>query len=177
MIGLALLLLGGCDAGYSSDRPAPPRADLTRETRPTLHKPVPDFSLVDLKGNRVSLGDFRGKVVVLNFWATWCGPCKVEMPAMEALYRDLHPEGLVILAVSIDPQGAVVTRPFQQAWGLTFPILHDPDYRVGSLYGARTLPMTFVIDRRGVLRHRIFGARDWNSAEARSLIHSLLAER
>ena len=134
----------------------------------------PAFQLLDLKGNQISLSDYSGKVVLLNFWATWCAPCRVEMPAMESLYQDLHEEGLEVLAISIDPQGMVVTRPFQEAMGLTFTILHDSDYRVGSAYGARTLPMTYLIDRRGIIRQRIFGARDWNGMDARQLIRNLL---
>lgn len=137
---------------------------------------APNFKLQDMDGRMTSISDFRDKVVFLNFWATWCGPCRVEMPAMEQLYRDLKPKGLEILAVSTDPQGRAVTRPFHEALGLTFPILHDSDYRVGSSYGARTLPMTFLVDRQGVIRHRIFGARDWNGQEARQLIRTLLQE-
>jgi peroxiredoxin len=134
----------------------------------------PAFQLVDLKGNQITLSEYRGKVVLLNFWATWCAPCRVEMPAMETLYQDLHKEGLEVLAISIDPQGLVVTRPFQEAMGLTFTILHDSDYRVGAAYGARTLPMTYLIDRKGIIRQRIFGARDWNGMDARQLIRNLL---
>ncbi|UCE63013.1 MAG: TlpA family protein disulfide reductase [Nitrospirota bacterium] len=134
----------------------------------------PAFQLLDLKGNQISLSDYNGKVVLLNFWATWCAPCRVEMPAMESLYQDLHKEGFEVLAISIDPQGMVVTRPFQEAMGLTFTILHDSDFRVGAAYGARTLPMTYLIDRKGIIRQRIFGARDWNGMDARQLIRSLL---
>jgi peroxiredoxin len=131
---------------------------------------------MDLEGAVHSLPEYQGKVVFLNFWATWCGPCKVEMPAMEALYQDFQSQGLEILAVSVDQQGAVVTRPFKEAMGLSFPILHDLDFQVGLSYGARTLPMTFVIDRTGVIRQRVYGARDWNSPEARKLILELLQE-
>ncbi|MDX1411599.1 MAG: TlpA disulfide reductase family protein [Nitrospirales bacterium] len=134
----------------------------------------PAFQLRDLKGNQISLSDYNGKVVLLNFWATWCAPCRVEMPAMESLYQDLQKDGLEVLAISIDPQGMVVTRPFQEAMGLTFTILHDSDFRVGAAYGARTLPMTYLIDRKGIIRQRIFGARDWNGMDARQLIRSLL---
>jgi peroxiredoxin len=135
---------------------------------------APDFHLRDLQGRTISLSQFRGKVVLLNFWATWCGPCRIEMPAMEQLYRALSRKDFEILAVSTDPQGAAVTRPFQRDMGLTFPIVHDPDMRTGLMYGARTLPLSFMVDRQGVIRKKIFGARDWDSSEARELIRMLM---
>lgn len=135
---------------------------------------APNFMLRDLDGNIISLSQLRGKVVLLNFWATWCGPCRVEMPAMEQLYRTLPRGQFEILAVSTDPQGVAVTRPFQKQMGFTFPILHDSEYRVGLAYGARTIPITFMVDRQGVVRQKIFGARDWDSPEARDLIHTLM---
>ncbi len=137
--------------------------------------PAPNFQLYDLRGRLVTLSDYRGRVVLLNFWATWCGPCRVEMPAMEDLYREFNRRDFEILAVSTDQQGAAVTRPFSEEMGLTFPILHDSDFRVGVAYGARTLPMTFLVDRRGVITHRIFGARDWQSPEGRQLINKLVS--
>ena len=139
-----------------------------------LGEPAPNFRLRDLNGHSVSLSDLRGKVVLLNFWATWCGPCRVEMPAMEELYRTFSRNDFEILAVSTDAQGASVTRPFQQENHLTFPILHDADYRVGLTYGARSLPMTFMVDRQGIVRHQIFGARDWAAAEAHQLVQMLM---
>ncbi|MGE3977873.1 MAG: peroxiredoxin family protein [Nitrospira sp.] len=135
---------------------------------------APNFQLRDLHGNMMSLSQLRGKVVLLNFWATWCGPCRVEMPAMEQLYQTFPRREFEILAVSTDSQGAAVTRPFQKQMGLTFPILHDSEYRTGLVYGARTLPITFMVDRRGIVRQKIFGARDWASPEARELIHALI---
>ena len=120
------------------------------------------------------MSDMKGKGVLLNFWATWCGPCRVEMPGMENLYQRLQSEGFEILAVSTDPQGVAVTKPFQEAHRLSFPILHDSDYQVGSLYGVRTLPMSYLVDRHGIIQHQVFGAREWNSEKARSLIGKLL---
>jgi peroxiredoxin len=137
-------------------------------------EPAPNFQLRDMNGRTVSLSDLRGKVVLLNFWATWCGPCRVEMPAMQRLYRAYDRKDFEILAVSTDAQGASVTRPFQQENQLTFPILHDADFRVGLSYGARTLPMTFMVDRQGIVRHHIFGARDWEAPEAHQLVDMLM---
>jgi peroxiredoxin len=176
-IGIVCAVLG-CDSGYSKSPPAdtPPASPVAYTGRPSVGTPAPDFRLTDLQGKSVALSDYHGKVVLLNFWATWCGPCRVEMPAMEALYRSMQSKGLEILAVSVDQQGTAVTRPFQEAMGLSFPILHDQDYQVGLTYGARTLPMTFAIDRNGVIRQLIFGARDWNSPEARSGIEKVLEE-
>ncbi len=135
---------------------------------------APNFQLRDLDGAVVTLAQLRGKVVLVNFWATWCGPCRVEMPAMEQLYRTFSRNDFEILAVSTDAQGAAVTRPFQQEMGLTFPILHDADFRVGLAYGARSLPMSFVVDRNGLVRQKIPGARDWIAPEAKELIKTLL---
>lgn len=135
---------------------------------------APNFLLKDLEGFHVTLDQFRGKVVLLNFWATWCGPCRVEMPAMEQLYRTFSRKDFEILAVSTDPQGPAVTKPFQQEMGFTFPVLHDANFQIGLRYGARTLPMTFLIDRHGIIQKRVFGARDWNTPEGRRLVQSLI---
>jgi peroxiredoxin len=176
ILAILALLLSGCDdaappaAGGAS---APAGTTTTRKVL-QLGDPAPNFQLRDLDGRLVSLEQYRGKVVLLNFWATWCGPCRVEMPAMEQLYRSLSRRDFEILAVSTDPQGAAVTRPFQRELKLSFPILHDADFRVGLTFGARTLPMTFLIDRQGVIRERIFGALDWHSPEATRAVQMLM---
>ncbi len=173
-----LCALLGCDSGYSGSPPSetPSSRPAAYQGRPSIGTHAPDFRLKDVDGNAVSLSEYRGKVVLLNFWATWCGPCRVEMPAMEALYRSMKSKGLEILAVSVDQEGSAVTGPFQKSMGLSFPILHDRDYQVGLIYGARTLPMTFAVDRNGTIRQVIFGARDWNSPEARRGIEEVLKE-
>ena len=176
-LGMLVVLSGGaCDSGYSDGLQEEPSGNLValRQSRPAIGSMAPDFQLIDLQGTWQALSDHHGKVVLLNFWATWCGPCRVEMPSMEILYQDLKKEGFAILAISSDPQGSIVTRPFVASKSLTFPILHDSDYRVSGSYGVRTLPMSFLIDRDGALVHRVFGARDWNSPEARELIQGLL---
>lgn len=176
LAGAFLLATVGCDA-----EPTDPSSQASAETSPVLERVVPtvgttapNFQLWDLDGKPISLSQYQGRVVLINFWATWCGPCRVEMPAMEQLYRQFNGKGFEILAVSTDQQGVAVTRPFKESLGLSFPILHDSDYRVGITYGARTLPITFLVDRQGLIRHRIFGARDWGSQEARQLIQTLL---
>lgn len=144
---------------------------------PRVGRMAPDFSLLTLDGREMRLSDYRGHLVFLNFWATWCGPCKVEMPAMEKLYREFRPKGFAVVAVSSDPEGAAVTRPYRDSLGLSFTIAHDPDMLVSRLYGVRSLPVTFLVSRDGIISHQIFGARDWNDAEARSGIRDLLGSR
>ncbi|GJL62506.1 MAG: hypothetical protein NPIRA04_11600 [Nitrospirales bacterium] len=179
MVGAVCVLaaLMGCDSGYSSGLSDVSSKDHPLQVKrgwPTIGSSSPPFTLKNMDGKPVSLSDFSGKVILLNFWATWCGPCRVEMPAMEALYREMRTQGLEIVAVSVDAQGTEVTKPFQEAMGLTFPILHDPEYEVGLAYGARTLPISYVIDRKGIIQHRVFGARDWNGQEAKKMIQALL---
>jgi len=176
LVGAVLLLAVGCDAQQSESAAEPQPELLQVQMRQALRvgDPAPEFRLWDMDGNDVALSGQRGKVILLNFWATWCGPCRVEMPSMELLYREFSRQDFEILAVSTDPQGVAVTRPFRDSIGLSFPILHDSDFRVGVTYGARTLPMTFLIDRQGIITHRIFGARNWGGPEAKEMIRDLV---
>jgi peroxiredoxin len=169
--GLLLLALAGAVFSAADDARV---TSIAQRGAVKPGEPAPNFQLRDMNGRTMSLSDLRGKVVLLNFWATWCGPCRVEMPAMERLYRTYDRKDFEILAVSTDAQGVAVTRPFQQENHLTFPILHDADFRVGLSYGARTLPMTFMVDRQGIVRQHIFGARDWEAPEAHQLIELLM---
>ncbi len=153
----------------------PPDSVLT-ET-PRVGHLAPDFRLPTLDGREIHLSDYRGHVVFLNFWATWCGPCKIEMPAIEKLYREFRPKGFAVVAVSSDSEGAAVTRPYRDSLGLSFTIAHDPEMLVGRLYGVHSLPMTFLVNREGVITHQIFGARDWDDTEARSGIRQLVQSR
>ena len=124
-----------------------------------IGKPAPDFVLEDLDGNLVRLSDFRGKTVVLNFWATWCPPCRAEMPALQATYdQRLAQDDFVVLAVDLlfeDSAGAVAD--FVDDFELTFPVLLASEESVVRRYGVRGLPATFFIDRDGVLRDRALG--------------------
>ncbi len=175
---LVLPLMVGADVlmGVSAGAQVAPTV-VAKGATPAVGDLAPSFRLKDLAGETVAFDQFRGVVVMVNFWATWCGPCRVEMPAMEALYQMFPRKDFQILAVSTDAQGAAVTRPFQQELKLTFPILHDADFHVARSYGAHLgLPSTFLVDRQGVIRHRIPGALDWQAPEAVSAVRKLIQE-
>jgi peroxiredoxin len=133
---------------------------------------APGFSLPDLDGAPVSLADQRGKVVLLNFWATWCKPCEDEMPAMQRLYEGLAGTDFEMLAVSVDEEDSVV-RAFQERLGITFPILHDPAKRVSEAYQTYRYPESYLIDREGRVLARYIGPRDWDAAVYRDRIWRL----
>ncbi len=137
---------------------------------------APAFALPALDGPTVGLEGSRGNVVLLNFWATWCPPCRAEMASMEELYRAYRDRGLTILAISTDAGGAQVVEPFVQARGLTFPILLDPPGVVANRYAVRGLPTSYLVDRDGTIVSREVGARDWAGASARRLVERVLAE-
>jgi cytochrome c biogenesis protein CcmG/thiol:disulfide interchange protein DsbE len=136
---------------------------------------APDFSLPDLGGKKQQLSDYRGKVVFLNFWATWCKPCKEEMPSMEALWENFKNEGFVMLAVSMDR--VTTTKdipPFIESLKLTFPILTDSWGQTDKRYKLMGVPETYLIDQNGILREKIIGPRDWTSRENMDVIVRLL---
>ena len=135
---------------------------------------APSFTLPDIDGKMVKLEDLRGKVILLNFWATWCGPCTLEMPSMEELYREFNDQGFEILALSSDFQGSRVTKPFKEQYELTFPILHDLEQDVNATYRIRSIPASLLIGKDGVITYRVPGARDWYSDKARGMIQQLL---
>lgn len=123
---------------------------------------APDFSLPDLEGNIHRLSDYRGKVVFLNLWTTWCPPCRMEMPAMEKLHRRLRGRDFVMLAVSADEGGEDAVAPFVAELGLTFPVLLDPGGRLSPRYGVTGYPETFIIDRAGQVVNHTIGPAEWD---------------
>jgi len=135
-----------------------------------------DFTLQRLSGGSVSLSSLRGSVVILNFWATWCPPCRTEMPSMEILYQRYKNQGLEMLAVDLREDADTVRR-FIQRNGYTFPVLLDLDGRVGGIYGIQSIPTTFIIDRDGMIIGRVVGSIYWNTAEMFAAIESLLNNR
>jgi peroxiredoxin len=144
--------------------------------RPAEPSAAPDFTLMTLEGRPAQLREFRGKLVLLNFWATWCAPCLHEMPSMERLYQTFKETEFALLAVSMDRQGGEVARPFVENLKLTFPVLLDSTSEVGRQYGVRGLPTTYLIDPDGLLIGAVIGARDWHRTEAKALIAGLLRQ-
>ncbi len=140
-----------------------------------IGKPAPDFVLSDLNDKAYRLSDFRGKVVFLNFWATWCKPCREEMPSMEVLYKNFEKDGLVIMAVSIDR--VTTTKdipPFVKSLNLTFPILVDSWGKTDKPYKRMGVPETFLIDREGIIREIVIGPRDWTRLDSLQVLMRLL---
>jgi len=140
-----------------------------------IGKPAPGFTLNDINGKKVSLSDYKGNVILLNFWATFCGPCKEEMPSLNNLYAALKKDGLIVLAVSIDDSEKPV-QSFIRAKAITFPVLIDKDQQVYfEQYGVLGLPTSFIIDRDGIVRDKILGDRPWDSKDMKEKIGMLLS--
>jgi peroxiredoxin len=140
-------------------------------------KSAPEFTLSDINGKKVSLSDFKGKVVLLNFWGTWCGPCTAEMPSLNNLYAAFKNDGFVVLAVSIDPSERPV-RSFIEAKGISFPVLMDPDKEAYfDLYAVFALPTSFLIDRKGMVVEKFLGDREWDSPDIKNKIADLLKKK
>lgn len=137
--------------------------------------PAPDFSVVDLHGQAVRLSAFRGKVVMLNLWTTWCPPCREEMPSMERLYTKLRGRDFQLLAVSEDEEGRRAVEPFVQTMALSFPVLLDPEHQVGERYEVTGYPETFLIDRSGRVVQHVIGPRDWTAPEWVAALEGLIA--
>lgn len=119
--------------------------------------PAPAFEVSTLDGDTISLDGLRGNVVLVNFWATWCGPCRLEMPAFEQVWRERKADGLVILGLSTDVTGAAAVREFATARDITYPIAMAPRMTIRDFGGIRALPTSFLIDREGRIRHQVTG--------------------
>ena len=182
----ALLLLASCGPGSRPAARAPlsPQAvaDQIRKAGidvPNRDLPSQDFTLESLGGDKVSLSSFKGKVVLLSFWATWCGPCKQEMPEMQALYQKLKGRGFEVVAVDMMEDKATVSD-FVKKNGYTFPILLDTTGEVGGggLYDARAIPTNYIVDKTGRIVGRKIGVDGptWMSAERVAVFESLLSQ-
>src|SRR5208283_3625751 len=135
---------------------------------------APDFTLNDVHDKKVSLSAFKGKVVLVNFWATWCGPCKAEMPSLNNLYLEFKNKGLAVLAISVDPTEKPVLS-FIAEKKLALPVLMDKDKEVYfDSYAVMGLPTTFIIDENGIIIEKIMGEQEWDSPKMKERILNLL---
>jgi peroxiredoxin len=136
---------------------------------------APQFSLLSLDGRELTLSDYQGKYLLVNFWATWCGPCKVEMPSLELLYRKFKKRKFAMIAVSNDIFGEQVVKPYIQAQNFTFPVGLDPKLEVSNRFGVISLPTTFLIDPRGKIIGVLNGAENWMDPKTLLYFDQLLA--
>jgi len=156
-IALSLILLAtGC---YSGSRP------------PHVGVAANDFSVQD-SDRKVSLNQFRGQVVVLNFWATWCPPCTQELPSLMDMQDRLRDRGVVVLGVSIDVDADAYHRFLKQR-NVNFLTVRDPEQKVAAIYGTSGWPETYIIDRKGVVRRKVIGPLNWDSPDVMQFLNSL----
>jgi len=170
-----LLLLCAPFGLLQAEQPSPELSYLLNR----LETPVtaPDFSLDDIDGEQRSLRDYRGKVIMLNFWATWCPPCRREIPSMESIYQDMGDKGFVVLGVNeFETPDHVFAYMGQLSVFPTFPILFDLDSKVSELYGVKGLPTTLLINKQGQVVYRAAGGRDFDHPEVRAIVEQLLTE-
>jgi peroxiredoxin len=142
---------------------------------PRTGYPAPEFELPDLKGATHRLSDYRGKVVFVNLWATWCPPCREEMPGMQRLFQQLQGRDFTMLAIAEDEGGAAAVTPFVAQLGLTFPVLLDPDARLSPRFGVTGYPETFIVDRNGNVVNHVIGPAAWESEAMLRYFQALLA--
>ena len=165
----SVLIAAQLSSAFAGD----PFADLDL-IRPRQRMSAPDFTVPRLGSGSVTLKELRGSVIFLNFWATWCPPCKEEMPSMERLYKRYKHRDFTIVAISIDSGDPQAVATFVEKLGLTFPIGLDPKLEVANRYTVRALPSSFLIDRQGNTVAVALGPRDWDGGAARAIVESLL---
>ncbi len=143
-----------------------------------LHQIMPpdDFALKDLDGNIMRLSDYKGKVVFLNFWTTWCPDCRIEMPSMEKLYHKFKGRDFTIVAINLQ-ETAEDVEAFFKRYRLTFPALLDSDGNVGRSFGIRSIPATFILSQKGGMIGKAFGPREWDGKDAEKLFNLLIQKQ
>ncbi len=155
---------------------APATATLAAELKPWTGASPPAFELKDLSGRNHRLADYRGKVVLVNFWATWCEPCRNEMPTMEKLREKLADKPFVVLAVNVDEPEARI-RKFLSILPLSFPVLLDHEGKLTRAWKVRVLPASFLVGPDGRVRYSVIGELDWNAREVTERISELFPRR
>jgi cytochrome c biogenesis protein CcmG/thiol:disulfide interchange protein DsbE len=155
-IVLAVALAAGC---YHGSRPQ------------RIGDLAPDFGLQD-SDRKIALSQFRGQVVVLNFWATWCPPCNEELPSLMSMQDRTRARGVVVVGISIDVDDDAYHRFLRQR-GVNFLTVRDPEEKISGIYGTHGWPETYIIDRQGVLRRKVVGPIDWNSREVTEFLSRL----
>jgi len=156
LLPILLVLLAGC---YRGSRP------------PRIGTAAPDFTVQDAD-RKIILSDLRGKVVVLNFWATWCSPCVEEMPSLVQLQQRFKDKGVTVLGVSIDVDGDAYHK-FLKDYKIDFLTVRDPDQKTSALYGSFKWPETYIIDRSGIVRRKFIGAVEWSQPEIVDFLNKL----
>lgn len=141
------------------------------------NEPAPAFEALRLDGTVSGLAEYRGQVILLNVWATWCVPCRAEMPSMERLQREFGHTDFRVVAVSVDEDRSEVVRQFARDLGLTFDILHDPTGQIQRIYQTTGVPESWVIDRGGTIVKKVIGATEWDSPVNTALVRTLLDAR
>ena len=170
IVALILLMLRVQSPGPENRQPQ------ANQFKPQEGYLAPRFSLRNLKGNLEGLDDHSGKVIVVNFWATWCVPCIKEMPSFESLYRRYRSQGLTLLAVSLDKGDSTKVQEFADKYKLSFPILLDTEGVAEKLYPSFSIPFTYVIDKQGRVVARVDGAKNWESSETFEAVEHLLKQ-
>ena len=183
VVALAVLLVSSCSQKKPAAARAPVSPGAIADQLRTAGLDIPksdvssvDFNLEALDGKTVTLSSYKGKVVLLSFWATWCGPCKAELPSVQAMYRKLQGRGLELLAVDVQEDRKTVSG-FLKATGLSFPVLMDADGNVGTSYAAGSIPTNYIIDRNGKIIARIVGydGGEWTSPARMGIFDKLLS--
>lgn len=146
-------------------------------TRGDIGEPAPNYAALTLDGDSARLGDLAGQVVLLNVWATWCAPCREEIPALQALYESHVDDGFQVVGVSVDGRGEVENiRRFAQEFRMTYPIWHDPEDRFGVTFRTIGVPVTLLVDRGGTVRWRHMGPVELGDATLNAALEAALAE-
>ncbi len=172
MAAMALVILAFSDSAAIETNPF----ETLGIVKPKTRVEAPAFTLAAIDGTNVSLKDFRGKIIFLNFWATWCVPCQKEMPGMEKLWSTYGDHDFVIIAVAADKGSPDNVRRFANRLGVSFPVLLDPEGGVRNSYEVSALPTTYIIGMDGKISGRIIGAIDWDMAMFRELIDTLSSD-